>query len=319
MLSSNWLLLILTVPGKGGSARMRVWRALKATGAGILRDGVYLLPESSQHEAVFNAQAEAVRGMGGTAHVVRWEHDADQSENELLALFDRGEQYQSWQQEVQTLEADLRRIDQVEARKREDALKRFLQNISRIDFFPGSARQQAEGLLRTLSERINRQFSPNEPVAREAVIETLDPSSLRGKTWTTRADLWIDRVASAWLIRRFIDPDAVFEWFDPSSEPAKSAIGFDYNGARFTHTNEMVTFEVLVQSFSLQEDLGLKRLSQLIRYLDTGGIPIEEAAGVLAVISGAKRQSESDDAFLENASAVLDGLHLVFSDGGTRQ
>jgi len=169
--------------------------------------------------------------------------------------------------------------------------------------------------MRNLSDRINQRFSPDEPVARKAMLTTLDRCAFQGRIWTTRADLWVDRVASAWLIRRFIDADAVFEWFGPNSRPARSAIGFDYNGAMFTHIDELVTFEVLVHSFSLQGHPGLKRLAQLIRYLDTGGIPMEEAAGVLAVISGAKRQSRTDDEFLDGAAPILDGLCQVFSDG----
>jgi hypothetical protein len=101
----------------------------------------------------------------------------------------------------------------------------------------------------------------------------------RGRLWATRQRLWIDRVASAWMIRRFIDPQAKFLWLKRVKDCPKRAVGFDFDGAEFTHADSKVTFEVLVASFGLHEDPGLARLGALVHHLDVWGIPIAEGPG----------------------------------------
>jgi hypothetical protein len=127
----------------------------------------------------------------------------------------------------------------------------------------------------------------------------------------------VDRLASAWLIARFIDPQAQFLWLaDPAALP-RGALGFDFDGARFSHVGARVTFEVLLASFALDQDLRLARIGAIVHYLDAGGIPVAEAAGLEAVLAGLRELHHDDDALLRAASAVFDALLAMPAQGKT--
>ena len=149
----------------------------------------------------------------------------------------------------------------------------------------------------------------NEPKAAHRKIPLLDPKDYHGRTWATREHLWVDRVCSAWLIQRFIDPKAQFAWLKRPKDCPKRAIGFDFDDATFTHVDSKVTFEVLLASFGLESDSALTRLGALVHFLDVGGIPVPEAAGFAAIVSGTRALQSGDDALLKQISAVLDGLY----------
>ena len=114
-----------------------------------------------------------------------------------------------------------------------------------------------QGALADAEAAINARFAPDEPHAARRKILQRNRKDYRGRTWATRERLWIDRVASAWLIRRFIDPEAKFVWLKRVKDCPKRAVGFDFDGAEFTHADSKVTFEVLVASFGLNQDVGL--------------------------------------------------------------
>ncbi|MBF0136994.1 MAG: chromate resistance protein [Magnetococcales bacterium] len=132
--------------------------------------------------------------------------------------------------------------------------------------------------------------------------------------WTTRRNLGVDRLASAWLIRRFIDPEARFVWFSPQEGKPPDAIGFDFDGARFTHVGARVTFETLLASFGLEKNPALRPLARMVHDLDVGEGSAEEAAGFLALFRGMKTRLNDDDAFLEEGCRILDDYHLSFSE-----
>jgi hypothetical protein len=125
-------------------------------------------------------------------------------------------------------------------------------------------------------------------------------------------------VASAWLIRRFIDPAARFKWLAKPSDCPKSALGFDFDGAAFTHVGDRVTFETLMASFGLEDDAALARLAALVHQLDVGGEPVPEAVGFEAVLAGARERLDDDDALLAEISTVLDSLYAHFERQAAR-
>src|SRR5437870_2360105 len=129
-------------------------------------------------------------------------------------------------------------------------------------------------------------------------VQTLGGTAYRGKLWATRQRVWVDRVASAWLIRRFIDPEARFVWIQTPQDCPADAIGFDFDGAAFTHTEHRVTFEVLLASFDLATDPALTRLGVLVHSLDVGGVPVPEAAGFEAMLTGVRASCADDDQVL---------------------
>lgn len=309
----TWLLLITNLPGRNPTLRMRLWRALKATGAGPLRDGVYVLPVSEASRRAFEEQATEIKGAGGTAHIVSLEADSPQQQTTFVALFDRTAEYQEAHRDLEALKRSFPKLKENEARQRLAALRRDISAIVARDFFPAASRAQMEGALADAEAALNARFSPDEPHWVAHQIHRRNPKDYRGRTWATREHLWIDRVASAWLIRRFIDTKARFLWLKRVKDCPKRAVGFDFDGAEFTHVGTKVTFEVLVASFALEQDDGLTRLAALVHHLDVGGIPTAEGPGFAAVMAGARALQPNDDALLETMTPVLDSLYQSYS------
>ncbi len=275
---------------------MRVWRALRSLGAATLRDGVYLLPEAAEHATALEQIAGDVKSVEGTADIYLLEARDESQRQSLPILFDRSGEY------AQLLKAF--KETEVGNAKALRTLRREFSALSAIDFFPGEARRQAEEALATLEA-----MATGEPSNVKGKIRRLDRADFQGRTWATRKHLWVDRMASAWLIRRFIDHKASFLWLDDPKRCPKKALGFDFDGASFTHVDGHVTFEVLVASFGLDDDPGLRRIAQMVHFLDVGGIPVPEAAGVEAVLDGMRAALNDDDRLLDAASQAFDFLY----------
>jgi hypothetical protein len=308
-----WSVLFLTLPTQPNAVRLRVWRALKTLGCGAMRDGVYVLPEAQAD--LFDPLVSEVSAHGGQASVLQLSARDEARRAEVVALFDRGPAYSQWREDAQALATALPALEETEARRRWRSTAEALQALRRIDYYPGAAAEQAQAELDTLRQALDARFSRGEPVAQALHgIARLDPRRFQGKRWATRARPWVDRLACAWLIRRFIDPGARFVWLaDPAgSTPApRGALGFDYDGARFTHVGSRVSFEVLVASFGLDADLRLQRIARAVHFLDIGGIPVPEAAGLEAVLSGLREVHADDDHLTSAAAAVFDALHAA--------
>ena len=308
-----WAALILTLPTQPNAVRVRVWRALKALGCAALRDGAYLLPR--EQAGAFDPLVAEVRAHGGQAMVLDLSARDAAQRAELLALFDRTAAYAQWRADAQALSAALSKLTESEARRRLRAVADALEDLRRTDYYPGSAAEQAAAELDALRPALDARFSRGEPVARAAHgIARLDIRKHQGRRWATRARPWVDRLACAWLIRHFVDREARFVWLaDPAgSTPApRGALGFDYDGARFTHVGACVSFEVIAASFGLDTDPRLQRIGQVVHYLDVGGIPTPEAAGLEAVLAGLREVHTDDDALVAAAAAVFDALYAA--------
>ena len=311
--SAPWLLLITNLPGRNPTLRMRLWRALKAVGAGPLRDGVYVLPISEAARRAFAEQATEIKGAGGIAHIVSFEADSPQQQAAFRGLFDRTAEYQEVNGNLEALKRAFPKLREAEARQRLASIRRDIAAIVARDFFPTASREQIEGALADAEKALNARFSPDEPHSAAHPIRRCNPEQYQGRTWATREHLWIDRVASAWLIRRFIDPKARFLWLKRVKDCPKRALGFDFDGAEFTHVGTKVTFEVLVASFTLDQDEGLTRLGALVHHLDVGGIPTAEGPGFAAIMAGARALQPDDDALLQAMTPVLDSLYKTYS------
>jgi hypothetical protein len=302
-----WSVMMLTLPTQPNAVRLRLWRALKSLGCASLRDGAYLLPLDKA--ALFEPLAAEAREHGGSGAVFELAPRDEGQRQDVLSLFDRSEQYAQWRTEADALADALSGLEETEARRRFRAVADALQALQRIDYYPGEASAQAPGHLAALRQAIDARFSQGEPVAEAAHgIARLDIRRHRGKRWATRARPWVDRLACAWLIRRFIDPDATFVWLQDPARAPRGVLGFDYDGARFTHVGARVSFEVMVVSFGLDADARLQRVAQVVHFLDVGGIPVPEAAGVEAVLAGLREVHADDDRLVEAAAAVFDAL-----------
>lgn len=305
------LALILSLPTENATARQRAWRSLKASGAAVLRDGVYLMPEREDCRATLDGLASDVREAGGAAHVLRF--DEPEGAN-FTNLFDRGEEYAALLAEVMQSRSALTTDTVQDTLKQVRKLRKAFANLVDIDFFPGQAQQQADQALQELELACARALSPDEPHAMAGAIAQLHAADYQGRTWATRQRPWVDRLASAWLIRRFIDPQARILWLAIPGDCPADALGFDFDGATFSHVGSRVTFEVLAASFGLEQP-SIARLGLLVHYLDVGGVQPPEAAGIESVLAGLRETLPQDDQLLTAASAIFDGLLASFDKG----
>lgn len=309
----NWFLLIATLPGQAGGLRLRFWRQLKSAGAANLRDGVYLLPAQASLRPPLAALCDELVAAEGSAWLLDLPAQSPELERAWRAMFDRSDAYREWRAALAAFVDGLAGLTETDARRQIRQLRKELEAIAAIDFFPGDQRDVAGRAFADAERCLTRRFSPDEPVAADAAVARLAAADYRGRRWATRARLWVDRVASAWLIRRFIDPQARFVWLrDPGECPA-DAVGFDFDGARFTHVGDFVTFETLLASFGLDADRGLLGLAALVHALDVGGNATPEGRGFEAILEGARQRLDDDDALLREICPVLDSLHAYFA------
>lgn len=301
---NDWLILVSTLPARNTAARMRLWRAIKNLGCATLRDGVYLLPLNARTDDALRALASEVRTAGGSAEVLRIVADGAQ-QTAFLALFDRSADYGRL---LAGIRAALNNPDP----KAAHTLQREFNAIAATDHFPGDARRQVEVALAELTA-----IASGEPRPGHGAISRLASADFQGRTWATRQNLWVDRMASAWLIRRFIDKKAKFLWLDNPKKCPKSALGFDFDSATFTHVDNKVSFEVLAISFGLDSNPALARIAAIVHYLDVGGAPVAEAAGIEAVLAGLRTAAPNDDKRLAEAARVFDSLYNNYTQEPT--
>ena len=305
--------MVLSLPTHNSTVRMRVWRALKDSGCGVLRDGVYVLPAGSGEGVLGKIESE-IRSAGGFAMTLELKPRAAEQLSELRKLFDRSADYGALLQKIDAAASALPRLG---ARKGGTQLRRLraaFDRISMIDFFPGQARLQAAEAIAALERRFQEAYAGGEPRSSKRRLRTLDPARYQKRLWATRKDLWVDRLASAWLIKRFIDRNARFVWIARPSERPRNAIGFDYTGAQFTHAHNRVTFEVLRGSFGLDRDPALMAIGKAVHFLDVGGIPAPDATGLETLLKGIKQKARGDDELLAEAMRVLDFFHSAYTD-----
>ena len=315
---SAWLLLVVSLPTSSATPRMRLWRALKALGCMALRDGAYLLPTRDGHEAALQKLADECTAEGGTAWLMTIQPRSAAEAAAYGELFDRSNEYADFRKDAKAASRTLGALSESDLLRLQRRLQRDYDAIRAIDFFPGEASLEAEAAWSDLSRRIAALLSPDEPHETRAPIARLDAGAYQCRTWATRKKLWVDRVASAWLIRRFIDRDARFLWLARPEDCPKRALGFDFDGATFSHVDDRVTFETLLASFGLEDDAALRRIAAMVHQLDVGGEPVPEAAGFEALMAGARERLDDDNALLAEMTTALDSLYVHFQRQGAR-
>ena len=243
----RWLLLLHQIPKQPDYLRVKVWRRLQRLGAVSIKNAVYALPRSEErNEDLQWVMREIVAG-GGEATLVEANLVQGLRDDEVEALFNRARDA-DYEELIEQIRAAIKRAPKRgkladDARRKLESeierLRRRLEEIAAIDFFHASSRETAAGLLDELGNRVAA-----EPVT------AIEPQreSYRGRTWVTRKGIHVDRMASAWLIRRFIDPAAKFKWVAPKGyKPAGGEVRFDMYEAEFTHVGNLCSFEVLMQ------------------------------------------------------------------------
>jgi len=308
---NDWLILTATLPTTPSGLRVRVWRALKATGAGTLREGVYVLPATAPSAVALRELAKTIADAGADAYLLELRARDAAQEQAFRALFDRSEHYAELLQAVKDARKSVGKATEAELHKTLRNLEQQLQQIQASDFFPSEDGTRCVDAVTTLRREIELHLSPDEPSPTKAVVPSLSIKDYQGRTWATRKRPWVDRLATAWLVSRFIDKSPNFIWLADPKKCPKQALGYDFDGAAFTHVGELVTFEVVARSFGLDEKPALARLGQLVHYIDVGGVPLDEAPGIEMIVRGLQAQYADDDQLLEAAFAFFDTLHAA--------
>ena len=306
-----WLLLIHQIPPKPAYLRVKVWRRLQALGAVAIKNTVYALPLRDQSaEDLQWVLREIVEGGGdGTICEARFVDGLDDQQVEALFHAARDADYAQIAEEARQLEHA--GIDRREGRDAVAAqltrLRRRFTDVVAIDFFGAPGREAVDGLLTALEARMHP-----ETDARTRNTEAL--SSLRGRTWVTRTGIHIDRIASAWLIRRFIDPDARFKFVPAKGyRPETGELRFDMFEAEFTHVGDRCTFEVLLEQVGL-EDAALQAIAEIVHDIDLKESKFDrpETQGIGHLIAGIAMNHATDEARLSRGEAVFADLYAYF-------
>ncbi|MPZ46506.1 MAG: chromate resistance protein [Betaproteobacteria bacterium] len=310
-----FIALMISLPTGNSTLRMRLWRALKETGCSVLRDGVYVLPATAPQAAALAEVESSVRAAGGFAMTAELNVKSVAQIDDVRKLFDRSEEYGVLVGRIGAARTSLRRLGKRKAETLAQRLHQAFEELAAIDFYPGQANLQAKDALETLDRERQRLYTDGEPRAALGTVRRLDPTRFRNRVWVTRKNPWVDRLASAWLIRRFIDPKARFKWIERPKERPKGAVGFDFDGADFTHIGNRVTFEVLLSSFGLEDDLALGQIAAIVHFLDVGGIPIEDAKGLELVLKGMRESGTHDGELALATAGLFDHVYTAYGGG----
>jgi hypothetical protein len=313
---AGWLLLIHQIPPKPNYFRVKIWRHLQKLGAVGIKNSVYALPSSEEAQEDLNWVLREIVEGGGDASLVEARLIEGLNDEQVKEMFRaaRDADYQAVGEEVRQLARGLPRKGDVPQEKRDEMqgvvgrLHKRMADIGAIDFFNARSREAVDGLLRELDERLAASAPEQEPQATGAVEKP------RHATWVTRTGIHVDRMASAWLIRRFIDPEAKFKFVSAREyRHQRGELRFDMFDGEFTHHGELCTFEVLLGRFEIT-DAALRPIAEIVHDIDLKDEKYGRAdnAGFEHLINGIAMAHPKDEVRLQRASAVLDDLYEYF-------
>jgi len=313
-----WLLLIHNIPPKPSYFRAKVWRRLQRLGAVAIKNSVYVLPNSDTSYESFEWVIREIHQGGGEATLCEANFVEGLEDAQVQALFSqaRSLDYATIVEEARKVLKVFRRKSRPtdERRKEVEAdlarLKRRLADMVTLDFFGASGRAAAEEYVNEIEGRL-RSAESGSAILGKPLVHCED---LQGRTWVTRRGIHIDRMASAWLIRRFIDPRARFKFVEGKDyRPKKGELRFDMFGGEFTHEGDLCTFEVLIKRTRLKE-MALQALGEIVHDIDLkdGKFNREEAPGIDHLIAGICMRHREDEARLARGAAVFEDLCEYF-------
>ena len=326
---ARWLLLVHQIPPKPAYFRVKIWRRLGALGAVALKNSVYVLPNTSSAREDFEWTVREISSGGGEAMVCEARIIEGLSDAEIVRMIQaaRDQDYLEIANRAKKLSSLLRsaeRVNRVDGSRRVEVtshlarLKRRLTEVAAIDFFEARMRKQAEEEIAAVESRFlsSRRPGPKLDVPKPACR----PEEFRHRTWVTRKGIHVDRMASAWLIRRFIDPAARFVFVSPHDyRPKHGHVRFDMFEAEFTHEGNHCTFEVLYERFGLK-DRALLAIGEIIHDIDLKEMKFarEETPGIRRLISGISLNHAEDTERLARGCALFDDLYECFRRQGER-
>jgi hypothetical protein len=302
----RWYLLVHRIPPRPLYLRAKIRQRLTQVGAIALKNSVYLLPQGSDALEDFEWIAQEIRAGGGEAHVFEGGVISGIDSHGLMARFHaaRDADYEELAGEIRSAMKSARSAAAASGlAAHHTRLTRRFEEIRRIDFFDAPGRTAAEEGLASMEERMQRD-------RKEETRMVKSNPELRGKVWVTRPNVKVDRMASAWFVRRFIDPKARFRFADPSAPKGADEIRFDMVGGDFTHEEDRCTLETLIRRVGLP-DRGVKAIAEIVHDVDLKDEKYgrAEAAGVRRIVEGLIARYQNDAERLDHGLAMFDDLH----------
>jgi hypothetical protein len=316
VLAHSWLLLIHQLPAKPAYLRVKIWRRLQALGAVAVKNAVHVLPMNEETQEDFEWLLREIQEGGGEAFVCEARLIDGLSDEQVRALFDRARDadYADVVKEARALAKSLRPNAKsetiAELRAQVARLRKRLAEIVAVDFFGAIGRETAEALVKSLEARLNEDAS----VTDKAMVDPNALGTLHNRTWVTRQGVYVDRIASAWLIRRFIDPEARFKFVAGKGyRPNEGELRFDMFEAEFTHEGDKCTFEVLLERGALKEP-ALRAIAEIIHDIDLKDSKFgrTEVAGIRTLIEGISVATKDDSERIARGSEVFNDLYEYF-------
>ncbi len=308
----SWLATVTQLSTEDPAARMRVLRTLESLGAAVMREGVYLLPDTPANREALKALMDYVGKGAGAAQILQVTATSPAQDRSLKHLFDRSARYEELIKTVESLsigygQADPSAISRVLHKQRRD-----LNAIAALDFFPSPARTRAEQAIEKAEAAVKKLLYAQSQA-------DMPPSeTLQRRTWATRKPLWADRLASAWLLRRFVDPEATIVWLEKGEPAPEGALGFGFDGAHFPNSEARVSFEEMLAQLKLGDNSALLKIGAIVHFLEVGGAPVPEAAGVQTLLQGASRRARTADELLAEAEKTFDLLYEAYFEPAKR-
>lgn len=322
-----WLLFFYTVPAKPAGSRTKIWRKLARIGAIKLKGSIYLLPQNEEHFEILQWLTAELSSLGGSGAFAQTRRIEPFNTDEIISLFNNertgdyrrlGEKFDALEQKIAKYRQESgphKLTDQV------NKLERQLIGIKKIDFFTAEAGVELKARLGTLKkklDRLTRAENKNIPAAEDkTTIPQRRKKNYQNRTWVTRANPFVDRMACAWLIKTFIDRQATFVFTDDThalSLKNSQLVTYDISGGEFTHVNELCTFEVIQLVFGLH-DRGLAKLSRIVHALDLHDdkAKIPETEGVEMILTGIQKTAADSNSALQKGMDVFAALYASFT------
>jgi hypothetical protein len=312
--AGRWLLLVHQLPAKPAYLRVKVWRRLQDLGAVAVKNSVYVLPSGDQSLEDFQWLLQEIERCGGEGMVCEAELVDGLRDEQVRALFDaaRDNDYAQLTKELRSVKGQRRAKGQPDLKLQLDRLRQRFDAIAARDFFGATGRMTVEGLLSELERRADAERNAKAP----QLTEDAHPvKSLKGRTWVTRQGVFVDRIACAWLIRRFIDEKATFRFVQEKTyRHNPGELRFDMFKGEFTHQGDKCSFEVLVDALPGKGDSALKAIGEIVHDIDLKDEKFgrDETMGVAHVLSGICASHGQDETRIARGSAVFDDMYAQF-------
>jgi hypothetical protein len=311
--SAGWVLLIHQIPPKPDYLRVKIGRRLQRVGAIAVKNSVYLLPDGDQSVEDFQWIRREIVDGGGDASVCRAAFIDGLTDDQLRDAFRaaRDADYEEIARAARALQPAprTRGRDAVPGRGEDEVsrLRKRFAAVAAIDFFEATGRAVANKALNAV------EMKASPPNVRQAPASSrMDRGKYRARTWVTRKGVFVDRIASAWLIRRFIDQDARFRFVDPETyRPMPGELRFDMFEGEFTHEGDHCTFETLLSRFGLENDPALMAIAEVVHDIDLKDAKYErpDTPGIETLLTGIARNTSNDEERIEHGGALFSALY----------